>query len=112
MLLVAEDVGARVELDLARAIAEVEERRLAVAAPGHHPPGDPVARVRLLPGLQVVVPGAHLSDVGPVLERVRERLHPAFPQAGELLTPLREQVRGRRLLLVAHGPSLTLDSAG
>ena len=62
MLVVAEHVGARVELDLAGAIAEVDERRLAVAAPRHHPAGDEVARLGLLAVAEPLVRGAHVGD--------------------------------------------------
>ncbi len=55
---VAEHVDARVQLDLAGAVDEVEERRLAGAAARGEPPGDAVALVGLLAGRQVLVGGA------------------------------------------------------
>ncbi len=48
--LLAEHVDARVQLDLAGAVDEVQERGLAGAAPRGEPPGDAVALLGLLAG--------------------------------------------------------------
>jgi hypothetical protein len=57
-----EDVGAGVELDLARAVNEVKERRLAGATAGGEPTGDTVGIVGLLPHLKMLVGSADISD--------------------------------------------------
>ena len=68
----AEQVLAGVQLDLAAAVAKIEEGGLAVAATGDDPPGDPVARVGLDPGRQALVGGPHLGDVLALGELMRE----------------------------------------
>ena len=88
----AEQVLARMELKLSRAIHEVDERGPAMAPPGRDPARHPVAIVGLLAGGDRLVAGANLADLGPALELVRERLHPIGAQPLELLAPLGEQV--------------------
>ncbi len=58
----AEHVRARVQLDLAAAVDQVEERGLAGAAAGGDAPGDAMGVLGLLADLQVLVGGAHVSD--------------------------------------------------
>ncbi len=55
----AEHVEPRLQLDLAAAVAEVDEGRLAHPAPAHDPAGDAVGAVGLLAGLEAVVLGPH-----------------------------------------------------
>ena len=88
----AEQVLAGVELDLAGAVAEVEEAGLAVAAAADDPARDPVPGVGLDPRRQALVGGAHLGDVLAFVEAVRERLDAALAQALELLPPVAEDV--------------------
>ena len=88
----AEQVLAGVELDLAAAVAEVEEAGLAVAAAADDPAGDPVPRVGLDPRRQALVRGAHLGDVLAFAELVRERVDPALPDPLQLLAPVAEDV--------------------
>ena len=70
----AEQVLAGVELDLAAAVAEVEEAGLAVAAAADDPAGDAVAGLGLDARRQALVRGAHLGDVLAFVEAVRERV--------------------------------------
>ena len=88
----AEQILAGVELDLAAAVAEVEEAGLAVAAAGDDPARDPVPRVGLDPGRQALMGGAHLGDVLPLGELVRKRLDPGLSQPLELLAPVAKDV--------------------
>ena len=75
--LLAEQVLAGVQLDLAAAVAEVEEAGLAVAAAGDDPARDPVPGVGLDPRRQALVRGPHLGDVLAFAELVRKRVDPA-----------------------------------
>ena len=95
------------QLNAARAVDEVEERGLAVAPPRGDAPGDPVAVVGLLARGEPLVSGPDHRDVGPPLERVRERLDAGLAQSRQLGTPLREQLRLGALCLVglAHRAS-------
>src|ERR1700722_799229 len=70
--LLAEHVLAGVELDLAGAVDEVEEGRLARAAPRRNPPGDAMALVRFLAGLEMLVGRRDRRDGLDIGERVRE----------------------------------------
>ena len=105
MLRLADNIGARVELDPPRAVDEVEERRPPVAAAGRDPPREPVAGVGLLAGPQAIVRGADRRDLGPAGVRVRERLDARLAQALELRPSLCEEaervlfvgVQGKRL---------------
>ena len=90
--LLAELVGGGVELDLAAAVAQVEEGRLAVAATGDDPPGDPVARVGLDPRRQPLVGRPDLGDLLTFLELVRERVDPGLAQPLQLLAPVAEDI--------------------
>ena len=97
-LLVAEHVGARVELDPAGAVDEVEERRLAVAAPRGDPAGDPVGGVGLLAGVEALVRGAHAAISVAAVEVVRERARPR-PRAGARASRAARRARAARALL-------------
>ena len=97
--LLAEQVLAGVQLDLAAAVAEVEEAGLAVAAAGDDPPGDPVARVGFDPRRQPLVGGPHLGDVLAPGELVRKRLDPGVADPPELLAAIPEYVGKFRLVL-------------
>ena len=101
--LLAEQVLAGVQLDLAAAVAEVEEAGLAVAAAGDDPPGDPVARLGLDPRRQPLVRGPHLGDVLAPGELVRERLDPRLADPLQLLPPVREDVGESAGLLLRVG---------
>ena len=78
--LLAEHVLAGVELDLAAAVAEVEEAGLAVAAAGDDAPGDPVAGLGLEPRRQPLVGGPHLGDLLALGEAVREGVDAGIAQ--------------------------------
>ncbi len=99
--LVAEQVLAGVQLDLAAAVAEVEEAGLAVAAAGDDPAGDPVARLGLDPRRQPLVRGPHLGDVLAPGELVRKRLDPRVPDPLQLLAPVAKNVG--EIFLFSHG---------
>ena len=99
-----EQVLARVQLDLAAAVAEVEEAGLAVAAAGADATGDAVARLGLDPRRQALVRGPHLGDVLAPGELMRERLDPRLPNPLKLLAPVPEDVGELRLIgRIAHG---------
>jgi hypothetical protein len=110
--LLAENVPARVQLDLVAAVADVEEAGLAVAAAGDDATGDAVAGVGLHPGCQALVGGAHLGDVLAAGELVRKRLDPRLADPLQLLAAILEDLGEVLLLLLlvglAHrGASLT-----
>ena len=94
--LLAEDVHAGVQLDLAGAIDEVEERGLAGAAARGDASRDAVALVGFLAGLQVLVGGQDRVDRLDARERVRERARVGFAHALGLRAALGDQLaRGR-----------------
>ena len=80
------------KLDLAAAVDEVDERRLAVAPPGRDSPGDSIGVLGLLARLELVVGGVDVADLNPAIETVRKRLDPVGAQAVELLSPFGEDV--------------------
>src|SRR5205807_2753257 len=82
--LVPEHIGAGMQLDSARSVDEVEERRLAVAAAGGQATRDPIAGVRLLARVEVVVRGVDLRDRPDARVRVREGFDALLAQAGQL----------------------------
>ncbi len=88
-----EEVLASVELKPARAVDEIDERRLAVAPSSGDPARDPTTVICFVAGTQPLVGGSHGGDLDPVGELVREGLHPRLPQAIELLPSLRDQLR-------------------
>ena len=82
--LLAEDVRARVQLQAARAIGEVDERRLAVSASGRDAPRHPVARVGLLARLEPVVRSVNLRHRPDPREGVREGVDARLAEPIEL----------------------------
>src|SRR3954447_14628992 len=111
--LLAEQVLPRVELDLAAAVAEVQEARLAVTAAADDAAGDAVAGVRLHPGCQPLVGGPDLGDVLAFAEAVGKWVDAGGADSVQLLAPVAEDVGElllvRRVLgpLRAHGASLS-----
>ena len=91
--LLAEQVLASVQLDLAGGVAQVEEAGLAVPAPADQPPGDPMPRLGLDPRRQPLVRRPHLADLLAVGELGRERVDPRLPQPLELLPPVAREHR-------------------
>ncbi len=87
----AEHVLAGVQLDLAAAVAQVQEGGLAVPAAGDQPAGDAMVRLGLQPRRQALVRGPDLADLLPLGELVRERIDPLRPQPLQLLPPLGEK---------------------
>ena len=74
MLVGADVVGARVQLDLSGAVAEIDERGLPLPTTGDDPTGDAVALARLLAVPEGLVGLADVGDRRPPLELMRERL--------------------------------------
>ena len=75
-----------------------------MAAPSHEAPGDPIAIVGLLAGLDPLVRFPDRGDLGPVREAVWVRLDARLAETLELGPPLGEQVGPRALWpLVHHG---------
>ena len=90
--LLAEHVDARVQLDLARAVDEVEERGLARAPPRGDPAGDAVGILGLLAGGQVGVGVEDRRDRLCCGERVGERLRVGLLQPVCLRAALGDQL--------------------
>ena len=111
----AEHVDARVQLDLAGAVHEVEERGLARAAPRGDTPGDAVGVLGLLACGEVIVGGEDRRDRLRVRERVGERLGIGRSQPLRLRAALGDQlvqaVRGAAvglgLVVAAHSGETT-----
>ncbi len=99
----AEHVGPRLELNPARAVDEVEERHLALAAAAGDAAGHTVSGVRLLSLGQVGVRGPNRGDRLNTGELVRERLDPGRAQRLQLLSPRGEDVKGLGGAVVGHG---------
>ena len=89
----AEDVLAGVQLKLAAAVLEVEERRLAVPAPCRQPAGQAKRVIRLLARSEPLVALEHLRHGDAVRERDRIGIDASGAQPLELAPPLGEQVR-------------------
>ena len=83
-----EHVGARMELHPARAVDEVEERRLALSAARGQAPGDPGAVPGLLAGGQVLVRRLDVRDRLHAREGVRERVDAGGAELLELAPPI------------------------
>ena len=95
--LVAEHVGARVELDPPAAVDEVDEGRLALAAPGGDPAGDPVGLLGLLARLEPLVRRADRRRSRPGRRTsCGNGSTPCGAQALELLPPLGEHCGSER----------------
>ena len=88
MRLLAEQVGASVQLDPPGSVVEVDERRLAVAAAGMDATGDAVGEIGLLAIGEVVVRAVDALDRDDARELVWERLDAIRPQLLELLAPV------------------------
>ena len=84
--LVAQDVAARLQLDAPRAVIQVQERHLALAAASVQATGHAHAHVRLLTVLEARVGRLRVRDRRHARERVRERVDPRLPQCFELAT--------------------------
>jgi hypothetical protein len=93
-----EHVLARVQLDLAAAVADVDEGVLAVAAARRDPPRHPVARGRFLTRLQPLVLTSDRDDLLAVGELVGKRLDPGVPDPPELVAAVLKNVGELRLL--------------
>jgi hypothetical protein len=89
-----------VQLDLAAAVAQVQEAGLAVSAAGDDPASDAVAGLGLDSRRQPLVGGAHLGDVLTLGELVREGLDPGIPDPRQLLPAVAENVRELGLVLI------------
>jgi len=77
-----------VELNPARAVDEVEERRLAVAAAGGEATGQPERVLALLPRLELLVAREYLGDRRRARVARRERVDPGRAQLLELVSSL------------------------
>jgi hypothetical protein len=91
--LLAEHVHARVELHLARAVDDVEERRLALAAAGGEPARDARAHAGLLPVGELFVRRLDVGDPLDAGEGVRERVDPGGAELLELAPPVDQDLR-------------------
>ena len=90
--LLAEHVGAGLQLYAPRAVVEVEEGHLALAAAGVQAPGHAVVRVGVLARGQVGVGGVHGADRRHARVGVREGLDAVGAKALELRPPRREEL--------------------
>ena len=111
--LLAEHVKARVQLDLAGAVDEVEERGLARTAPRGDAPGDAMVLLGLLAGLQMLVGVEDRRDRLDVRERVGERA-PGRTRAAARALARRSAISspGRGGVLVVALSSSVLGSSG
>ena len=98
--LVAEHVAARLQLNPAAAVVEVEEGHLPLPAAGMQAPGHTHLLVGLLAGLESFVRRLGVSDRRHARVGVRERIDPRLPQAFELAAAGGEEFGG---LLHRHG---------
>src|SRR5262249_20258962 len=89
---VAELVDPGLYLELAGAVLEVEEGRLAVTAPSREPARDAIAVIGLLARLEPLVCLANGGDLGSIRKAVRERLDALLAQALQLGSTVGEQV--------------------
>jgi hypothetical protein len=92
-----EQVLAGVQLDLATAVAEIDEGVFAVPAPRRDPPRHPVSGLGFGARRQPLVLGPHRGDLFAVGELVRERLDPGLADPPELLATVAEDVGELRL---------------
>src|SRR5437763_2247006 len=90
--LLPELVDARLKLDPAGAVDQVQEGHAALAAPGAKPAGDPVRTGGLIAGLEPAVRIAHRHDRLDPFEAVWERIDACGPQRLELRPPRREKL--------------------
>ena len=101
----AQNVGARLELDPAGAVLEVEEGHLALAAAGDEAAGDRWETSVSSPGAQAGVRGPHRRDRLNAVELVRERLDARSAQGLQLAPAVGEDVGGGAVRLLTHGRS-------
>jgi hypothetical protein len=97
--LLAEDVDTGLQLDAPRAVVEVQEGHLALAAAGVQAPGHAIARVGVLAGGQVGVRGVHRAHRRDPRIRRRERIDAVGAKALELRSARREELGA---FLVGH----------
>jgi hypothetical protein len=71
----AELIDARLELDPARTVDEIQKCHLPLLAPSGQSPGHAVRAIRLVASGDVLVRRAYIGDGLGALERVRERLN-------------------------------------
>src|SRR5262249_23454266 len=90
--LLAEDIGLRLQLDARRAVVEVEERHLALAAAGVQAPGDAVAVLGVLAGGQALVGGVDRRHRDDARIGVWEGFDAVGAETFELLPPRGEQL--------------------
>ena len=88
MRLLAEHVGACVELDPPGPVVEVDERRLAMPAAGMDSAGDAVGEVGLLTVGEVCVGLVDPRDRDHARELMRERLDAIRPELLEFVAPV------------------------
>jgi hypothetical protein len=88
--LIAQVIRAGMELDSPGAVEQIEESRLAVAAAGRQPSGDPVGLLRLLAVGEALVRRADLVDRRSPFEGMRERIDAVRTDGVKLLAPLSE----------------------
>ena len=97
------------DLELAAAVDQVDERGAAVTAAGAQAAGDAVRDVGLLTGLEFAVGGDDLGNRRDATELVRERVDALLAQAVELRPPVVLR-RGSGLGLPLHGREATARS--
>jgi len=90
--LLAEDVDARLELEPARAVDEVEKRHPALPAARGQATGDAVADIGLLAVGEICVGSEEFGDRLDASERVREGIDSVGAQTVELRAPDGQQV--------------------
>src|SRR5581483_1719060 len=88
----AQLVDPGLELDPTRAVDQVQEGHLALAAPRGQPPGDAVANRRLVPGRKPRMGRPHSGDRLNAVELVGKRVDPGGAEGLELAPPRRQQV--------------------
>ncbi len=99
----AEHVGARLQLQAARAVDEVEERHLALAAASREAAGDAMRDPRLLAVGERCVRGQHVGRRLDAGELVREGVDAVGAQLVELGAPDGEQLVSHRGLSLVAG---------
>jgi hypothetical protein len=90
--LLAEQVLARMQLELPGRVAQVEKAGLAVTPSADQTTGHPMPRLRLHPRRQPLVRHPHVPDVLAFRELRRKGLNPGLAQSLELLPPVAKDV--------------------
>ena len=101
----AEHVDAGLELDAARAVVEIQERHLALAAARRQTPGDAVRDLGLLARRQPLVGGAHRRDRLDPANSCGNGSTPAARSALELAPAVGENVGALGRVGTSSGPS-------